>query len=63
MVVGHEGVRVVSWFLGKGKGEIDAAKEWKKNVLPLPLFVRVEEDTQCRSKRHRFRFLYFIYEQ
>ena len=26
--------------MGKGEGEIDAVKEWKKNVLPLPLFVR-----------------------
>jgi len=40
MVVGHEGVWVVSWFLGKGEGEIDTAKKWKKNLLPLPFFVR-----------------------
>jgi hypothetical protein len=34
---------VVSWFLGKGRGregEIDAAKEWNKNLLPLPSCVR-----------------------
>jgi len=43
MIVGHGGVWVGSCFLDKRKereGEIDAAKEWKKNLLPLSLCVR-----------------------
>jgi len=34
--------------------QMDVAKEGKKNLLPLPLRVREEEDIQCHSKWYRF---------
>jgi hypothetical protein len=46
MVVSHEGVWVVLgfWVFGRER-EMKVAKEGKKNLLPLPLHVREEEDT------------------
>ena len=43
------------WGEGE-RGNMGDAKEMKKNLIPLPLHVREEEDIQCRSKRHRFGF-------
>jgi len=69
MVVGREGIWVVSWFLGKGRGregEIDAAKEWKKNLLPLPLCVRGRRRYMMSFKTTSFWALYiytYIYKQ
>jgi hypothetical protein len=64
MVVGHEGVWVVSGFLDKWEGERekDAAKEKKKNLLSLSLRV---------NGRRRYTMLFqndtvlgfFLYEQ
>jgi hypothetical protein len=45
------------WGEGE-RGNMGDAKEMKKNLIPLPLHVREEEDIQCRSKRHRFGFFY-----
>jgi len=65
MVVGREGIWVESWFLGKGRGregEIDAAKEWKKNLLPLPLCVRGRRRYTVSFKTTQFWALYiYIY--
>jgi hypothetical protein len=64
MVVGHEGVWVVSGFFWvnerEREGEIDVANEGKKSLLPLPLHVREEEDTQCCSKRHCFGIFFLM---
>jgi hypothetical protein len=43
------------WGEGE-RGNMGDAKEMKKNLIPLPLHIREEEDIQCRSKRHRFGF-------
>jgi len=40
-------------FLGKWKGEIDVASEWKKNLFSLPLHVRGRRRYTC-SKQHCF---------
>jgi hypothetical protein len=42
------------FFIIEGERQTDAVKEGKKNLLPLPLCVREEEDAQCRSKQYRF---------
>jgi hypothetical protein len=48
------------WGFGfLGEREMKVAKEGKKNLLPLPLHVREEEDTECHSKQNYFE-LFFI---
>jgi len=47
------------FFIIEGERQTDAAKEGKKNLLPLPLCVRKEEDAQCRSKQYRFELFFF----
>ena len=47
------------FFIIEGERQTDAVKEGKKNLLPLPLCVREEEDAQCRSKQYRFELFFF----
>jgi hypothetical protein len=66
MVVSHKGVWVVSWFFGQvggGEGEIDAAKEGKINLLPLPLRVKGKGRYSVSLKMTPFWDFLYIYEQ
>jgi hypothetical protein len=66
MVVSHKGVWVVSWFFGQvggREGEIDAAKEGKINLLPLPLRVNGKGRYSVSLKMTPFWAFLYIYEQ